>query len=47
MSETFHKAEYAVQQIAMKTPLPRYLQDGFDILAKAGIDIDEFMGSKS
>jgi hypothetical protein len=35
--ETFAKVEYAVQQIAMKTPLRRYLQDGFDILTKAGI----------
>jgi hypothetical protein len=46
MSETFAKVEYAVQQIAMKTPLPRYLQNRFDILTKAGIDIDEFMGSR-
>ena len=46
MSEIFVKAEHAVQQIAFKIPLPRYLQDGFDILTEDGIDIDEFMGSR-
>jgi Protein of unknown function (DUF3775) len=46
MAETFAKVEYAVQQIAFKVPLPHYLQDGFDILTKAGIEIDEFMRSR-
>ena len=47
MSEIFAKVEYAVQQIAFKIPLPRYLQDGFDFLTEAGIGVDEFMGSRN
>jgi hypothetical protein len=46
ITRAFGSPQDAVRQIYLKKPLARYLEDGLTILAKSGIDIDEFMESK-